>query len=91
MASYSKVIGVTEDIRTVKVDPNRKSLAIFNTHATATIYMKEGSSVGLLNGIPVYPKGNVSINTLEDGETVKESWSLISDTASTRVIIFEGQ
>jgi len=91
MASYSRIIGLTEDIQTIKVDENRKSLAIFNTHATATVYMKEGSSVGLLNGIPIYPNGNISLNLLEDGKTVHETWSLISDTISTRVIIFEGQ
>jgi len=91
MASYSKIIGLVEDIRTIKVDENRKSLAIFNTHSTAIVYMKEGSSVGLLNGIPIYPQGNVSLNLLEDGKSVIESWSFISDTITTRIIIFEGQ
>lgn len=91
MASYSRIIGTTEDIQTIKVDENRKSLAIFNTHGTAVVYMKEGSSVGLLNGLPIYPNGNLSLNLLEDGKTVHEAWSLISDTPATRVIIFEGQ
>jgi len=91
MASYSRIIGTTEDIQTVKVDENRKSLAIFNTHATAVVYMKEGSSVGLLNGIPIYPNGNLSLNELEDGKSVHEAWSFISDTITTRIIIFEGQ
>lgn len=92
MASYSRTIGLVEDIRTIKVDETRKSIAVFNTHSTAVIYMKEGSSVGLLNGIPVYPTGNVSLNTIEDGKvSVQGSWSFISDTAGTRIIIFEGQ
>ena len=91
MASYSRIIGTTEDIRTVKVDENRKSLAVFNPHATAIVYMKEGGSVGVLNGIPIYPGGNMSLNLLEDGKSVTESWSFISDTLATRIIIFEGQ
>lgn len=91
MASYSRIIGTTEDIQTIKVDRNRKSLAIFNTHTTAIVFMKEGSSVGILNGIPIYPQGNVSLNLLEDGKSVQDSWSLISNTITTRVIIFEGQ
>jgi len=92
MASYSRIIGLTEDIQTIKVDENRKSIAIFNLHATAVVYMKEGSSVGLLNGIPIYAKGNISLNRLEDGKvSVTEAWSFISDTAGTRIIIFEGQ
>jgi len=91
MASYSRIIGLAEDIRTIKVDENRKSLAIFNTHATAIVYMKEGNSVGLLNGIPIYPTGNASLNLIEDGKSVTESWSFISDTVDTRIIIFEGQ
>lgn len=91
MASYSRIIGTTEDIQTVKVDENRKSLAFFNTHVTAIVYIKEGSSVGELNGIPIYPQGNISLNLIEDGKSVTEAWSLISDTITTRVIIFEGQ
>lgn len=91
MASYSRIIGMTEDIQTIKVDENRKSLAVFNTHTTAIVYMKEGGSVGLLNGIPIYPQGNISLNLREDGKSVQEPWSLISDTITTRVIIFEGQ
>lgn len=91
MASYSRIIGTTEDIQTIKVDENRKSLAIFNTHITAIVYMKEGSSVGPLNGIPIYPQGNASLNLLEDGKSVYEAWSFISDTAGTRIIVFEGQ
>ena len=91
MASYPVIIGTTSVKSVVKVDPNRKSLAVFNTHATAIVYMKEGASVGLLNGIPIYPQGNVSLNLLEDGESVRENWSFISDTITTRIIIFEGQ
>lgn len=90
MASFPKTIGTTIDIRTISVDRNRKSFAVFNKHATAIVYMKEGGEVSADNGIPIYPKGNMSLNTLEDGDTVKEAWSFISDTASTPIVIFEG-
>ncbi|GAG65144.1 unnamed protein product [marine sediment metagenome] len=91
MASYSRIIGLTSEKHVIKTDANRKSISIFNTHATATIYIKEGSSVGILNGIPIYPFGNIGLNIREDGKAVQEPWSIISDTALTRVIIFEGQ
>jgi len=52
--------------------------------------MKEGREVSAENGIPVYPQGNVSLNLLEDGDSVKDAWSLISDTAATPIVIFEG-
>lgn len=79
------------DIGTIQADPNRKSFAVFNKHATAILYMKEGRSVSTSNGIPIYPKGNVSLNTLEDGKTIQETWSFVSDTADTEIVIFEGQ
>jgi len=53
--------------------------------------MKEGNEVSTVNGIPIYPTGNLSLNLLEDGDSVKEAWSFISDTADTEIIIFEGQ
>lgn len=53
--------------------------------------MKEGGRVSAASGIPVYPNGNVGLNFQQDGRTVKESWSLISDTADTPIVIFEGQ
>jgi len=44
MASYGKTIGTTVDIKTVSVDPNRKSLAVFNKHATGLgdVYKRQG-------------------------------------------------
>lgn len=90
MTSFGKEIGTSVDIRTVQVDESRKSLAVFNKHATAIVYMKEGNTVDTTNGIPIYPKGNTSLNFLEDGASVKEAWSFISDTADTPIVIFEG-
>ena len=90
MTSYPKTIGTTVDINTISVDKTRKSFAVFNKHATAVLYMKEGRQVSTNSGIPIYPKGNISLNTLEDGDTVQEAWSFISDTVDTEIIIFEG-
>jgi len=67
----------------------RRSLAFFNTHATATIYIKDGKGVSTTNGIPVYPKQSLSLNYIEDGETVKADWWAIA-TASATLIVFEG-
>jgi len=53
--------------------------------------MKEGGEVSVDNGIPIYGKGNISLNTLEDGDSVKEAWSFIASGANTEIIIFEGQ
>jgi len=52
--------------------------------------MKEGGRVSAASGIPIYPTGNISINLIEDGSTVTENWSLISDTPDTPIVIFEG-
>jgi len=54
------------------------------------VYMKEGSQVSPASGIPIYPTGNVSLSLIEDGDTVKEAWSFISDTVLTGIVIFEG-
>lgn len=90
MGSFTKTIGTDVDIRTIAVDRNRKSLAVFNKHATAIIYMKEGGQVSTASGIPIYPLGNISLSLAEDGKTVQEAWSMTSDTANTGVVIFEG-
>lgn len=90
MASFPKTIGTTVDLRTISVDKNRKSFAVFNTHAINTVYMKEGGEVSSDNGIPIYPQGNTSLNVLEDGDSVKEAWSFIADGAGTTLVIFEG-
>lgn len=90
MASFPKTIGTTVDIRTIAVDKNRKSFAVFNTHGLNTAYMKEGGTVAVANGIPIYPQGNVSLSVVEDGDSVKEAWSFIADGANTTIVIFEG-
>lgn len=90
MASFSKLIGTSIDVRTLSVDEHRKSFAVFNKHATQTVYMKEGNKVDADNGIPIYAGGNISLNVLEDGDSVKEAWSFIASGANTRVVIFEG-
>lgn len=91
MTSKPRTIELTVDVGTLRADPMRKSFAIFNKHASAIVYIKEGSQVSAASGIPIYPKGNLSINLVEDGETVQEQWSTISDTASTPIVIFEGR
>ncbi|GAI17891.1 unnamed protein product [marine sediment metagenome] len=90
MTSWAKTIGTTIDIRTISADPARLSFAVFNKHATATLYIKEGREVSAENGIPVYAKGNVSLSYIEDGETVREVWSMVSDTVDTPMVVFEG-
>lgn len=90
MTSWAKTIGTTLSIGILQADPTRKSFAVFNKHATASLYMKEGREVSVDNGIPIYPKGNVSLNLLEDGESVQEAWSFVSDTADTGMVVFEG-
>lgn len=90
MTSTPRTIGLVASIAAIKASPNRVSLSIFNKHATAIVYMKEGGRVSAASGIPVYPQGNNSLNLLEDGKTVQESWSLISDTIDTPIVIFEG-
>lgn len=90
MTSTPHTIGLTIDIGTLKADPKRSSFAVFNLHATAVLYIKEGKEVSTGNGIPVYPNGNISLNYNEDGDTVREEWSMISDTATTPVRVFEG-
>jgi len=90
LTSWAKTIGTSVDIRTLQADPNRSSFAVFNKHATATVYIKEGSEVSVDNGIPVYAKGNLSLSFEEDGATVEEAWSMISDTITTPIVIFEG-
>lgn len=90
MTSTPHTIGLTIDIGTIKADPKRMSFAVFNKHGVAVVYLKEGKEVSVTNGIPVYPNGNVSVNFIEDGETVREEWSMISDTVTTPIVVFEG-
>ena len=90
MTSWAKTIGTTVDRKTIQSDPNRVSFAVFNKHGTAIVYMKEGSEVSVANGIPIYPGGNVGLSLREDGKSVQESFSMISDTVTTPIVIFEG-
>lgn len=90
MTTTPLTIGLTESKIASGILTNRMSLAFFNTHSTAIVYVKDGKGVSATNGVPVYPKGNVSLNLIEDGETVFEEWWAISDTASTGLVVFEG-
>jgi len=90
LTSWATLIGTSVDIRTIQADPNRTSFAVFNKHATAIVYIKEGGEVSADNGIPVYATGNVSLSFREDGSTVQEAWSMISDTVDTPITVFEG-
>ena len=89
MPSRSGSVGTTQQdlVNSLKV---RRSITVFNTHATATLYIKEGGSVTSSNGIPVYAGGYISITLEEDGEYVTERFVIISDTASTTYIVVEG-
>lgn len=91
MPSIPYSIGTTVQIGILRPDPKRKSFGVFNLHATAILYIKEGSEVSASNGIPVYPQGSVSLNVNDDGSSVQEQWSAISDTATTPVVVFESQ
>jgi len=90
MTSTPHTIGTSVDVRTLQADSHRISFHVFNKHGTAVVHMKEGSSVSPDNGIPIYPRGNVGLNILEDGLSVQEPWSFISDTADTPIVIFKG-
>lgn len=90
MTSYAKTIGTTVDIKTIQADPKRVSFTVFNKHATAILYIKEGGMVAPANGIPIYAGGNAGLSLREDGDTVREPWSMISDTVDTPIVVFEG-
>ena len=89
MPSRSGSVGTTQQ-DLVNVNRVRRSLTVFNTHATATLYVKEGGVVSSSNGIPVYAGGYIGITLEEDGEYVHERFVIISDTATTTYIVVEG-
>ena len=89
MPSRSGSVGTTQQ-DLVNVNRVRQSLTVFNTHATATLYVKEGGEVSTSNGIPVYAGGFIGMTFEEDGEYVWERFVIISDTASTTYIVVEG-
>ncbi|GAG99099.1 unnamed protein product, partial [marine sediment metagenome] len=76
MGTRDLSIGITQEAL-VKSDRRRKSLTIFNTHATQILYFREGKSVVATTGIPVYPGGNVGITFEDDGELVFERFVII--------------
>lgn len=89
MGSRRFDVGTTqEDL--AKIDRSRVSLTVFNVHPTAIAYMKEGGEVSSGNGIPIRPNGNVGLTFRDDGELVWERWVIISDTASTGIVVVEG-
>ena len=89
MPSRSGSVG-TSQADLANVNRNRVSLTIFNTHASNTLYVKEGGEVSSTNGIPIYPQGNLSITYEEDGDYVKERFVIIASAASTTFIVAEG-
>ncbi len=90
MTSTPLTIGLTKTIGAIRLSPNRVSFGVFNLHGTAILYIKEGKEVAIASGIPIYPNGNFALNRREDGKSVTEEYSLVSDTATTLVRIFEG-
>lgn len=89
MPSRGDSVGTTLE-ELVMANPKRVSLTIFNTHASNTLYFKEGREVSATNGIPVYSGGNVGITLRDDGEYVKERFVIIADGASTTYVVVEG-
>lgn len=89
MTTTPHTVGTTEVKVASGILTNRMSIAFFNTHATAIAYIKDGKGVAATTGIPVYPKGNVSLNLIEDGETTFEEWWAIA-SASMTLVVFEG-
>lgn len=89
MTSTPHTISTTSTIFAY-ADKTRTSLTIFNTHASAICYIKEGREASSANGIPILPSSYVAISELEDGVEVKEQWAIISDTATTLIRVFEG-
>lgn len=82
-------MGVTQaDL--AEVMRTRTSLTIFNTHATAILYFKEGGEVSSTNGIPIKAGQSGGITFIDDGEYVWERFVIISDTANTGVVVVEG-
>lgn len=79
----------TAERRVANVNPTRKSLAFFNLDGANIAYVRDGKGAATVNSIPVYPRGNVSLNLLEDGETVKADWWAVGDGALT-LVVFEG-
>lgn len=90
MGTKSLSIDAAAQVDLVKSDRRRKSLTIFNTHATQALYFKEGSNVSTANGIPVKANQVVGITFEDDGELVFERFVIISDGPATTGVLVEG-
>ena len=90
MGTRSLSIDAAAQVDLVKSDRRRKSLTLFNTHATQLLYFKEGSNVSAANGIPVRPNQVVGITFEDDGELVFERFVIISSGPATTGILVEG-
>jgi hypothetical protein len=80
------IVGTTEDVLLIP-NPSRTSVIIFNTHATATIYIYSTKNRGS-NGFPIKAGGAMSFKVPEDD--VVGRMFIISDTADTDVRFYEG-
>ncbi|GAG73522.1 unnamed protein product [marine sediment metagenome] len=90
MTSTPIEVGTTIVIAPIRANPNRISLTVMNLDGAAVVYIKEGKNVGAANGMPIYANGNWGITKRDDGTSVTEEYSLISDTLATQVRFFEG-
>lgn len=69
-------------------NPARTSWIIFNTHASAVVYIHQFEGVSLVTGFPIQPGGSFTAKIPEDDPTF-EIW-IISDTAGTNIRFYEG-
>jgi len=79
----------TSEVQIAWINENRTALAIFNHHATATIYIKFLKGVAAANGWPIRPYGSVSFSAALGDDTTQAVYC-ISDTATTPVLVMEG-
>jgi archaellum component FlaG (FlaF/FlaG flagellin family) len=83
----------TTPIILVGRDPYRLSINLENRSTTAVVYIdnKPPDGLTLTNAsIRILPNESCQILKEEDGDTVNDEWSIISDTAGTSVAVFEG-
>jgi hypothetical protein len=74
-------------------DPYRLSINLENRSSTATVYCDNKPPDGLTitnASIRILPNESAQIIKEEDGDTVNDEWSIVSDTAGTSVGVFEG-
>ncbi len=90
MTSTPLVVGLTKVIGVLRTSPNRVSFGVFNLDGANIVYIKEGKEVAVASGIPIYPNGFFALTRRDDGTSVTEEYSLISNGAGTAVRIFEG-